>query len=276
MESNKYNIENFERFLREKTDDFRMYPSKRVWYSIYNNMHPGNRLPSVSMTIVLIGFLFLIGHLNTSDSAKQNSSKAISQTAQQSASFSGLLSAEKKSADYNTTIQNDNTFAPAVSFVNSSAVGGNIYNNKTENSIAGNQIKRRTNSNVINVSSGNAVITVATSAGENTPGIENAADITVSTVAVAEENTNTISLTGVQAPLKTNELTAIVSLNAAEAAVNNEMTTEKINTVDIKILPSAEQATASVTEEAKQTEPADLNNSTGGTGCFNQQQPGNG
>lgn len=65
MESNKHNIENFERFLREKTDEFKMYPSKRVWYSIYNNMHPGNRLPSVSMSIILIGFLFLVGYLNT-------------------------------------------------------------------------------------------------------------------------------------------------------------------------------------------------------------------
>ena len=42
-----------------------MYPSKRVWYSVYNSMHPGNRLPSVSMSIILIGFLFLVGYLNT-------------------------------------------------------------------------------------------------------------------------------------------------------------------------------------------------------------------
>ena len=69
MES-KYNIENFERFLREKTDEFRMYPSKRVWYSIYNNMHPGNRMPSISMCIVLIFSLLLVGYLNT-DSSKQ-------------------------------------------------------------------------------------------------------------------------------------------------------------------------------------------------------------
>jgi hypothetical protein len=64
MES-KYNIENFERFLREKTDEFRLHPSRRVWYSIYNNMHPGNRLPSVSMCIVLIFSLLMVGYLNT-------------------------------------------------------------------------------------------------------------------------------------------------------------------------------------------------------------------
>ncbi len=70
MESNKHTIENFERFLRDKTDEFKMYPSKRVWYSIYNNMHPGNRLPSVSMSIILIGFLFLVGYLHTTDARK--------------------------------------------------------------------------------------------------------------------------------------------------------------------------------------------------------------
>lgn len=34
-------------------------------------MHPGNRLPSVSMSIVLIGFLFLTGYLHTTDATKQ-------------------------------------------------------------------------------------------------------------------------------------------------------------------------------------------------------------
>ena len=73
MES-KYNIDSFERFLKEKTDEFRMYPSKKVWYSIYNNMHPGNRLPSISMCIILIFSLLLVGYLNT-DTSKELSIK---------------------------------------------------------------------------------------------------------------------------------------------------------------------------------------------------------
>ncbi len=64
MEMN-YQGNDFERFLREKTDEFIMHPSKRVWYSIYNNMHPGNRLPSVSMSVVLLCLLFVTGYLNT-------------------------------------------------------------------------------------------------------------------------------------------------------------------------------------------------------------------
>ena len=55
----------FERLLREKSDEFRMYPSKRIWHSIYNNIHPARKWPSVAMTISLISSLFLIGYLNT-------------------------------------------------------------------------------------------------------------------------------------------------------------------------------------------------------------------
>ena len=57
--------DDFERLLREKSDEFMMYPSKRIWYSIYNNIHPGNKWPSVAMCITLISSLLLIGYLNT-------------------------------------------------------------------------------------------------------------------------------------------------------------------------------------------------------------------
>lgn len=60
--------DDFERLLREKSDEFRMYPSKRVWSSIYNNIHPGRKWPSVVMSITLISSLLMIGYLNTKDS----------------------------------------------------------------------------------------------------------------------------------------------------------------------------------------------------------------
>ena len=62
---NKFYIDDFERYVKEKADEFKMYPSKRVWNSIYNGMHPGSRWPSISMCLVLIGTLFLVGFLNT-------------------------------------------------------------------------------------------------------------------------------------------------------------------------------------------------------------------
>ena len=60
-----FDTDNFERLLKEKADEFNMYPSKRVWYSIYNNIHPGKRWPSIATSIALISILLLIGFLNT-------------------------------------------------------------------------------------------------------------------------------------------------------------------------------------------------------------------
>lgn len=57
--------DNFERLLKEKSDEFRMYPSNRVWNSIYNNFHPGRKWPSVAMSIALISALLVVGYLNT-------------------------------------------------------------------------------------------------------------------------------------------------------------------------------------------------------------------
>ena len=63
----KFYTDNFEQLLKEKSDEFRMYPSKRVWHSIYNDLHPGRKWPSIAMSMLLIIALLLIGYLNTSD-----------------------------------------------------------------------------------------------------------------------------------------------------------------------------------------------------------------
>lgn len=66
---NEFYTDEFELLIKEKADQFRMYPSKRVWHSIYNNLHPSRRWPSVVMSIFLITSLMLIGHLNTGDNS---------------------------------------------------------------------------------------------------------------------------------------------------------------------------------------------------------------
>lgn len=67
MEKNIY-TDNFERMLKEKSDDFKMIPSKRVWHSIYNDLHPSRRWPSVAMSLFLIAALLVAGYLNTEKS----------------------------------------------------------------------------------------------------------------------------------------------------------------------------------------------------------------
>ena len=69
MIENEFYEDEFEQLLKEKADQFSMYPSKRVWHSIYNNLHPGRRWPSVVISLVLISCLILIGYLNTGENS---------------------------------------------------------------------------------------------------------------------------------------------------------------------------------------------------------------
>ncbi len=82
MEKEFYTDE-FEQLLKEKADQFSMYPSKRVWHSIYNNLHPSRRWPSVVISLLLISSLILIGYLNTGENSitrQINSSSSLSET----------------------------------------------------------------------------------------------------------------------------------------------------------------------------------------------------
>jgi hypothetical protein len=63
MEDNFYNDE-FERFLKDTTDNFRMYPSKKVWHSLYNDLHPARRWPSLAISLLLIASVLFVGITN--------------------------------------------------------------------------------------------------------------------------------------------------------------------------------------------------------------------
>ena len=60
----KFYTDDFEQLLKEKSDEFRMYPSKRVWHSIYNDLHPGRKWPSIAVSMVLIIALLMVGYWN--------------------------------------------------------------------------------------------------------------------------------------------------------------------------------------------------------------------
>lgn len=74
MEKNFYR-DNFEQLLRDSTDNFRMYPSNRVWHSIYNNLHPSRRWPSVAVWLLFIFSVIFIGLSNNNGTNYQNAGK---------------------------------------------------------------------------------------------------------------------------------------------------------------------------------------------------------
>ena len=63
----KFYTDNFENYLKGHADQFKMTPSKKVWHGIYNDLHPGRRWPSITMSIIFIFSLVIMGHLNTNN-----------------------------------------------------------------------------------------------------------------------------------------------------------------------------------------------------------------
>lgn len=54
MERNYFN-EGFESFLREKTDEYKLYPSDKVWAQINRKLHPRSRWPFLAAALLLLG-----------------------------------------------------------------------------------------------------------------------------------------------------------------------------------------------------------------------------
>ena len=80
MEDNNYKDE-FELFLKESADEFRMVPSRKVWYSLYNNLHPDRRWPSMAVCLLILTAVLYLGIANNnslSSAAKKASSENLS------------------------------------------------------------------------------------------------------------------------------------------------------------------------------------------------------
>ena len=75
MEENNYRDE-FELFLKESADEFKMVPSRRIWFSLYNNLHPDRKWPSMAVCLFILTAVLYIGIANNnslSNAAKKAS-----------------------------------------------------------------------------------------------------------------------------------------------------------------------------------------------------------
>ena len=59
-ESNFYS-DDFEQLLREKTEQYKMYPSEKVWKGIHGSLHTKRRWFISSMSLLVTGILFFAG-----------------------------------------------------------------------------------------------------------------------------------------------------------------------------------------------------------------------
>jgi hypothetical protein len=92
--------DDFETYLREQSDQFKMYPDRRVWHSVYNNLYPGKKWPSVTTTLFVLFFLFFVNSFNTTIPGNQPKHASLNNsTIQNSIPVSGHISATLPVAD---------------------------------------------------------------------------------------------------------------------------------------------------------------------------------
>lgn len=74
----------FEQFLKGNADEFLMVPQRKVWYSIYNSMHPDRKWPSLAVCILILSAVLFIGISNNnsiSDAARKAGAENMSSIA---------------------------------------------------------------------------------------------------------------------------------------------------------------------------------------------------
>lgn len=113
---NKFYNDDFEHFIKGTADEFRMYPSRRVWNSLYNDLHPGKRWPSLAVCLLLITSVMLTGVLHRNDVSSSRMSVAnIDKLEKENISRTQIAQSVQRS--YQTTSStfiSNNTSAPAI------------------------------------------------------------------------------------------------------------------------------------------------------------------
>ncbi|MDQ6756058.1 MAG: hypothetical protein M3004_03900 [Bacteroidota bacterium] len=131
--------EDFEKFLKGQAEQFKMTPSKKVWHGIYNDLHPGTRWPSITISIVFIFSLVIIGHLNTNNEHARDFTqltlfgKTISSSAHPTAKQKKKINSDKISTARNA----ENKVANSNVILNSdeSAIGNDYNGNLDINTV---------------------------------------------------------------------------------------------------------------------------------------------
>ena len=65
--NNNNNIPNFEQFLRDSVEDFRMIPARKIWFGIYNQVHPSKKWPSLVVSFLILVAIMFVGVSNNNN-----------------------------------------------------------------------------------------------------------------------------------------------------------------------------------------------------------------
>ena len=104
MEQNNQNNE-FEHFLKDSISDFIMIPQRKVWYGIYNHLHPEKKWPSIAVC-----FCILVSIMHLGISNNKNINNEIQQAKNKETSNQNLVATQlikDNLIDINTYVKNN-------------------------------------------------------------------------------------------------------------------------------------------------------------------------
>ena len=141
MDRNLYDND-FEEFLKQKSDQYKMYPSDRVWNNIYSSLHGRKKWWALAFTLFLIGSGLLVGKeilfSNYTRMATQLNQGTETLTAADNNNISKnntRLSAGKRTATISKIATNASNRLSAGPINNNAAAGSNLPFAATENSL---------------------------------------------------------------------------------------------------------------------------------------------
>ena len=133
--------DNFEQFLKESTEDFKMYPSRKVWYSLYNNLHPGSKWPSLAVCLILISAILFMDVSNNNKINKRSQSASNAPIENYFTSYFTQFEEQKATAVLlpvltNNRISNNNNVTPNLNNTNIGIIENNtnLYTEETQKS----------------------------------------------------------------------------------------------------------------------------------------------
>jgi hypothetical protein len=183
MENNFYN-DQFEQFLKESVDDFRMYPSKRVWNSLYNNLHPDRKWPSLATCLLIILTLTLFGVSNKQvvNTVATSGTSGVTESGISHKNNLATLINSKTSPASEISVKNTSVSETKKGTGNTKTIRGNYVRN---NSIQGEQASKEKN-NIIQ-----SLVSRSSIPGNRDESMTNAADkVDLITSTLTGNNTN--------------------------------------------------------------------------------------
>lgn len=133
MEKNFY-TDDFEQFLKDTVEDFRMYPTRRVWRSIYNNIHPDRKWPSLAVSVLLLFSLIFVSISNNKVVTRQPGNSVRLLSNQSAINKENLPSTSSVSnGQESTSIQNEQTDILQPEIDPSTNIAGNQNNRISAN-----------------------------------------------------------------------------------------------------------------------------------------------